>query len=60
MIMADLETQALVSEARKAASAASFDIQQLPENSIERQALHTLITAVDALISALDEGDSDS
>ncbi|HWD61533.1 MAG TPA: hypothetical protein VG369_03480 [Humibacter sp.] len=60
MIMADLETQALVSEARKAASAASFDIQQLPENSIERQALHNLITAVDALISALDEGDSDS
>ncbi|WP_243062809.1 hypothetical protein [Humibacter sp. RRB41] len=58
--MADLETQALVSEARKAASAASFDIQQLPENSIERQALHNLITAVDALISALDERDSDS
>jgi hypothetical protein len=57
--MADLETQALIAEARQAASAASFDIQQLPENSIERQALHNLITAVDALISAVDSDDDD-
>ncbi|MHA7987679.1 hypothetical protein ACX9R5_17930 [Rathayibacter sp. CAU 1779] len=55
--MADLETQALIADARQAASAASFDIQQLPENSIERQALHNLITAVDALISAVDSDD---
>ncbi len=52
--MADLEVQAALSQARQAASAASYDIQKLPENSIERQALHNLITAVDALIQALD------
>jgi len=52
--MADLEMQAALSTARQAASAASYDIQKLPEDSIERQALHNLITAVDALIEALD------
>jgi hypothetical protein len=53
-IMADLETQAALSEARKAASAASYDIQKLPEDSVERQALHNLLTAVDYLIQAAD------
>jgi hypothetical protein len=52
--MADLEVQAALSQARQAASAASYDIQRLPEDSIERQALHNLITAVDSLIEALD------
>ncbi|KQO07580.1 hypothetical protein ASF06_13395 [Agreia sp. Leaf244] len=52
--MADLETQAALSEARKAASAASYDIQKLPEDSVERQALHNLLTAVDYLIQAAD------
>ncbi|MDR6971890.1 hypothetical protein [Leifsonia shinshuensis] len=52
--MADLEVQAALSQARQAASAASYDIQKLPEDSIERQALHNLVTAVDALIQALD------
>lgn len=53
-VMADLETQAAISEARKAASAASYDIQKLPEDSVERQALHNLLTAVDYLIQAAD------
>jgi len=57
--MADLETQALIADARKAASAATFDIQQLPENSIERQALHNVLTAIDALISAVDRPDDE-
>jgi len=57
--MADLEVQAALSQARQAASAASYDIQKLSEDSIERQALHNLITAVDAIILALDT-DSDS
>ncbi|MGH1526297.1 hypothetical protein ACRAWC_20505 [Leifsonia sp. L25] len=52
--MADLEVQAALAQARQAASAASYDIQKLPEDSIERQALHNLITAVDSLIEALD------
>lgn len=52
--MADLEVQAAIAQARQAASAASYDIQKLPEDSIERQALHNLITAVDSLIQALD------
>jgi hypothetical protein len=52
--MADLETQAAVSQARQATNAASYDIQKLPEDSIERQALHNLLTAVEALIQAID------
>ena len=56
--MADLEVQAAISQARQAASAASYDIQKLSEDSVERQALHNLITAVDSIIQALD-ADSD-
>ena len=61
--MADLEAQAAISQARQAASAASYDIQKLPEDSLERQALHNLLTAVDFLIVAVDqddEGDDES
>ena len=56
--MADLEVQAALSQARQAASAASYDSQKLSEDSIERQALHNLITSVDSIIQALD-ADSD-
>lgn len=52
--MADLEAQAAISQARQAANAASYDIQKLPEDSLERQALHNLLTAVEALIQAVD------
>lgn len=56
--MADFEAQAAISKAREAASLASYDIQKLPEDSVERQALHNLLTAVDSLINAVD-ADSD-
>ena len=52
--MAGLEAQAAISQAREAASLASYDIQKLPEDSIERQALHNVLTALDALITAVD------
>ena len=59
--MAGFEVQAALSTAREAASLASYDIQKLSEDSIERQALHNLLTAVDALITAVDAGsDSDA
>jgi hypothetical protein len=58
--VASLEAQAALSEAREAASLASYDIQKLSEDSVERQALHNLLTAVDALINAVDaDFDSD-
>jgi hypothetical protein len=57
--MADLETQAAISHAREAASAASYDVQKLPEDSIERQALHNLLAAVDFLIQAVDTDDTE-
>ncbi|QTX05692.1 hypothetical protein [Agromyces archimandritae] len=47
------DAQAII-EARQAANLASYDIQKLPEDSIERQALHNLQTAIDALITAVD------
>jgi len=56
-IVAGFETQAAVSKAREAASLASYDIQKLREDSVERQALHNLLTAVDALINAVDGTD---
>ena len=54
--MAGLEAQAALSKAREAASLASYDIQKLREDSVEKQALHHLLTAVDALITAVDAG----
>ena len=59
--MAGFEAQAAISKAREAASLASYDIQKLREDSVEKQALHNLLTAVDALITAVDAGsDSDA
>ena len=61
--MADLEFEAALAGAREAASAASYDVQKLAENSIERQALHNVVTSIDYLIQALDaqsEGSDES
>ncbi|WP_213816500.1 hypothetical protein [Glaciihabitans sp. dw_435] len=55
--MAELEIEAALSGARAAASAASFDVQKLPEDSLERQALHGIISAIDYLIQAVDAQD---
>jgi len=52
--MAEFEFTAAITAARTAASAASYDVQKLAENSIERQALHNIITALDNLIDAVD------
>ena len=54
--MTDFEAQASIGEARRYASEASFDIEQLREDSIERQALHNLLNAVNSLIQAVDRG----
>lgn len=52
--MASLEAEAALSKAREAASLAAYDIQKLREDSIERQALHNLLTAVEALVELAD------
>ncbi|WP_378146187.1 hypothetical protein ACFJGV_01155 [Cnuibacter sp. UC19_7] len=52
--MAGLEAEGFLADAREYANLASFDIQKLVEDSIERQALHNLQNAVDALIQAVD------
>ncbi|GAA2042346.1 hypothetical protein GCM10009819_30930 [Agromyces tropicus] len=57
--MAGLEVESYLSQARAAASAASYDAQKLSEDSIERQAIHNLVTAVEALIAAIDESASE-
>ena len=58
--MADLEFEAALAGAREAASAASYDVQKLAENSIESQALHNVVTAIDYLIQALDAQSEES
>ena len=52
--MSNDEKTKFITDARKFASAATFDVQQLPEDSIERQALHNLVSALDAIIQAVD------
>lgn len=52
--MTDLESESFIAEARKYANVASFSVQKLPEDSIEREALHELLNAVNALIQAVD------
>ncbi|MCS5735230.1 hypothetical protein [Herbiconiux daphne] len=58
--MSSLEFDAAITGAREAASAASFDVQKLPEDSVERQALHNLVTAIDHLIQAVDQQAADT
>ena len=53
--MSDFETQSSVADARKYASDATYDIQKLSEDSVERAALHNLLNAVEALIQAVDK-----
>ena len=53
--MSDFESQSAIADARKYASAASYDIQKLSEDSVERQALHNLLDAVNSLIQAVDQ-----
>lgn len=52
--MATLREESALTDARSYANAATFDIQQLPEDIVSRQALHNLLAAVDALITAVD------
>ncbi|MBM7503622.1 hypothetical protein ACFPER_09070 [Agromyces aurantiacus] len=56
--MAGAEIESYLSQARAAASGASYDAQKLSEDSVERQAIHNLVTAVEALIAAIDAGSS--
>ncbi|WP_200920415.1 hypothetical protein [Agreia sp. Leaf244] len=52
--MSDIEHDDFIADARRYASQASYDVQKLPEDSIERQALHNLVSAIDSLIQAVD------
>jgi hypothetical protein len=52
--MSSLEAQAHLSEAKKYASAAAFDIQHFPADTETAQAIHNLQDAVDAILETLD------
>jgi hypothetical protein len=52
--MATFREESALSEARKYASAAAFDIQQLPDDMVSQQALRNLLAAVEALIVTVD------
>jgi hypothetical protein len=53
--MATFREQSALADARKYASAAAFDIQQLPDDLVSQQAIRNLLAAVEALITAVDE-----
>jgi hypothetical protein len=57
--MTDYEATSFISKAREFTNQASFDIQQLREDSIERQALHNPLSAVEALIQVVDRSDGE-
>ncbi len=52
--MATFREESALTDARTFASAAAFDIQQLPDDLISQQALRNLLAAVEALIVAVD------
>ncbi|SMH44241.1 hypothetical protein SAMN06295885_2325 [Rathayibacter oskolensis] len=53
--MATFREESALADARKYASAAAFDIQQLPDDHNFQQALHNLLAAVESLIVAVGE-----
>lgn len=53
--MSTFREQSALADARKYASAASFDIQQLPNDLEQQQALRNLLSAIESLITAVDE-----
>lgn len=57
--MATFRHASAVADARTYTNAAAFDIQKLGEESIEAQALHNLLSAVQSLVNAVDDSDDD-
>jgi len=53
--MATFREESALADARKFASAAAFDIQQLPDDLVSQQALRNLLAAVESLIAAVDD-----
>lgn len=52
--MAEWEVEAYLAEARKHASAASYDVQRLSADTEQRQALHNIVMTLDAILAAID------
>lgn len=57
--MATFREESAIADARRFASAASFDIQQLPDDYVSQQAIRNLLSAVESLIVAIDQSDED-
>jgi hypothetical protein len=51
--MATFREESALADARKYASAAAFDIQQLPDDFVSQQALRNLLAAVESLVAAV-------
>ena len=58
--VSDWETDAYLAEARKYASAASYDVQRLAPDSEARQALHNVVLTLDAILAVLENTPSTS
>jgi hypothetical protein len=56
--MATFRQESGIADARRFASAASFDIQKLRDDSVEAQALKNLLSAVESLITTIDDDES--
>jgi hypothetical protein len=51
--MATFREESALADARKYASAAAFDIQQLPDDFVSQQALRNLLATVESLVAAV-------
>lgn len=56
-VVADTEFDGYLAEARKYISAASYDVQRMPDDARDRQALHSVVLALDAMLAALEDAD---
>lgn len=55
--MGETEFDGYLAEARRHVSAANYDVQRMPGEASGRQALHSVVLALDALLAALEDAD---
>lgn len=56
--MDDTEFDGYLAEARKHLSAANYDVQRMAGDAGDRQALHSVVLALDAILAVLEDADT--
>ncbi|MBN9212381.1 MAG: hypothetical protein BGO45_15665 [Microbacterium sp. 71-36] len=56
--MGEIEFDGYLAEARRHVSAANYDVQRMSDGAGDRQALHSIVLALDAILAALEHVDA--